>query len=160
MASELPPAFETLEGQGFPVVRQVSVFLENRVGQLLKLTQTIDNKGVKIVALSILESADFAVVRLMFDRADDALEALKTDGFAVSVTELLVVVLPPGKRGLLSVWSALLSSEVNVGYVYPLIPLAAGPAIAVSVDSLEMAIDALQRHKCTLLSEADLQLEP
>lgn len=160
MTSEKPPAFETLEGQGFPVVRQVSVFLENRVGQLLRLTQTIDKAGVKIVALSIVESADFAVVRLMFDRTDEALTALKTEGFAVSVTELLVVCLPPGKRGLLTVWSALLSSEVNVGFVYPLIPLAAGPAIAFSVDSLEMAIDALQRHKLTLLGEADLQREP
>jgi hypothetical protein len=96
----------------------------------------------------------------MFDRTDDAIEALKAEGFAVSVTELLAVVLPAGKRGLLSVWSALLSSEVNVGFVYPLIPLAAGPAIAFSVDSLEMAIDTLQRHKLTLLSEADLQREP
>jgi hypothetical protein len=160
MASEQPPAFETLEGQGFPVVRQVSVFLENRVGQLLRLTQILDEKGIKIIALSILESVDFAVVRLMFDKTDDALEALRAEGFAVSVIELLAVVLPPGKRGLLAVWSALLSSEVNVGYVYPLIPLAAGPAIALSVDSLEMAIDALHRHKLTLLSEADLQREP
>lgn len=160
MASEQPPAFETLEGQGFPVVRQVSVFLENRVGQLLRLTQVLESKGVKIVALSIVESADFAVVRLMFDRTDEALETLKAEGFAVSVTELLVVCLPTGKRGLLSVWSALLSSEVNVGFVYPLIPLATGPAIAFSVDSLEMAIDALQRHKLTVLGEADLQCEP
>ncbi len=160
MTSELPPAFETLEGQRFPAVRQVSVFLENRLGQLLQLTQTIDAADVKIVALSILDSADFAVVRLMFDKPDEAIEALREAGFAVSVTELLAVVLPKGKRGLLSVWSALLSSEVNVGYVYPLIPLAVGPAIAVSVDNLEMAIDALERQKFTLLSEADLQNEP
>lgn len=160
MASEQPPALATLEGQNFPAVRQVSVFMENRVGQLLRLTQTIDNADVKIVALSILDSADFAVVRLMFDKPDEALEALHAAGFAVSVTELLAVVLPKGNRGLLAVWSALLSSEVNVGYVYPLIPLAAGPAIALSVDSLEIAIDTLQQHKFTLLSEADLQLEP
>jgi hypothetical protein len=160
MANQEHAAFETLEGQGFPVVRQVSVFLENRVGQLLRLTQTLGNNGIKIVALSIVESADFAVVRLMFDRTDEALAALKADGFTVSVTELLVVCLPPGKRGLLTVWSALLSNEVNVGFAYPLIPLAAGPAIAFSVDSLEMAIDALQRNKLTLLGEPDLQREP
>jgi hypothetical protein len=157
MASEQPPAFETLEGEGFPVVRQVSVFLENRCGQLLRLTQALEDKEVKIVALSILDSVDFAVVRLMFDKPDDALQALRSAGFTVSVSELLVVVLPPGKRGLLAVWSALLSSEVNVAYAYTLSPLTAGPAVALSVDNLEMAIDTLERKKFVLLSEADLQ---
>jgi hypothetical protein len=133
------------------------VFLENRCGQLLRLTQALEEKEVKIVALSILDSVDFAVVRLMFDKPDDALEALRAEGFTVSVSELLVVVLPPGKRGLLAVWSALLSSEVNVAYAYTLIPLDAGPAVALSVDNLEMAIDTLQRKKFVLLSEADLQ---
>lgn len=157
MAGELPPPLETLEGQRFPTVRQVSVFLENRIGQLLRLTQIFEGKDVRIVALSILDSVDFAVVRLMFDFPEEALEELHEQGFAVSVSELLVVCLPPGKRGLLNVWSALLSAEVNVAYAYPLMPLAAGPAIALSVDNLGIAIDTLERNRFVLLSEADLQ---
>ncbi|MEP0843721.1 MAG: acetolactate synthase [Phycisphaerae bacterium] len=159
MSSAQPPPFETLEGDALPAVRQVSVFLENRCGQLLRLAKAIEDKDVRIVALSILDSVDFAVVRLMFDRVDDAVEALRESGFAVSIVELLVVCLPPGKRGLLAVWSALLSSEVNVSYCYPLMPLRAGPAIALSVDNLEMAIDTLESKGFTLLSEADLQRE-
>ncbi|GMU23066.1 MAG: amino acid-binding protein [Phycisphaerae bacterium] len=158
MASERPP-FETLEGQGFPTVRQLSVFLENRIGQLLRLTQAIESKDVRIVGLSIVDSVDFAVVRLMFDSPDDALEALEAEGFTVSVTELIVVVLPAGKRGLLTVWSALLSSEINVAYAYPLMPLPAGPAIALSVDNREIAVDTLQRQKFIVLSESDLKGE-
>lgn len=157
MSSPLTPPFETLEGDNLPAVRQVSVFIENRCGQLLRLAKVIESKEVRIVALSIQDSVDFAVVRMMFDRVDDGIEALKEAGFALSVTELAVVRLPPGNRGLLAVWSALLTSEVNVAYCYPLMPLETGPAIALSVDNLGLAIDTLQRSHFGLLSEADLK---
>ena len=159
MPTEERTPVETLEGDSLPAVRQGSVFLENRCGQLLRLAQAIEDKDIRIVALSIVESADFAVVRLMFDRVDDAAVALREEGFTISIKELVVVVLPPGKRGLLSVWSRLLSSEINVAYCYPLMPLKIGPALALSVDNLEIAIDTLERNNFTILSEADLQRE-
>lgn len=150
-------AFETLEGQGFPVVRQLSVFVDNRVGQLLRLTQLFDNKDVKILALSVVDSVDCAVVRLLFDRPDEAISVLRAAGFPVSVAEVLVVRVPHGKRGLLAVWSALLSSEINIAYAYPLMAGSIGSAVALRVDNTDIAVDTLNAKRFEVLSEGDLQ---
>lgn len=148
--------YETLEGEDFPTVRQLSVFLDNRLGQLLRLTQIIESTDIQILALSVLDSVEYAVVRLLFDRPDEALEALRNAGFAASVAELVVVKVPPGKRALLNVWSALLSSEVNISYAYSLLSGKFGSAVAIFVDNVEIAIDTLKQHKFEVLSEGDL----
>lgn len=140
-----------------PLVRQVSVFLENRPGQLLKLTQLFDEQDIKMLGLSQIDAGDCAIVRLVFDKVDPALTLLKTAGFAANVSEILVVRLPPGKRGMISIWQVLLMAEVNVSYAYPLLSLDTGASLAVCVDSIEIAVDTLQRHKLEVLGEADLQ---
>jgi len=155
MAMEHVP-FETLEGQDAPTVRQVSVFLDNRLGQLLRLTQLFERDDVRILALSVVDSADCAIIRLVFDSTDDALTILRRGGFAVSIAELVVVKLPHGKRGLLSVWSALLSSEIDIGYAYPLLSADVGSAIALYVDNAEIAVDTLQEKGFHVLDENDL----
>ncbi len=149
--------FETLEGQRYAGVRQVSVFVDNRLGQLLKLTKVVETKDVKILGMSVIDSVDCAIIRLLFDDPDDAIEVLKSEGFAVSVTELVVVTLPPGKRGLLSVFATLLSSEINIAYTYPLISADIGPTIALSVDDLETAAETLRKKNFQVLDESDLQ---
>jgi hypothetical protein len=60
-------AFETMEGHALPMVRQLSVFLENRPGQLLRLTQTVEDQDVIILGLSEMVVGDCAIVRLVFD---------------------------------------------------------------------------------------------
>ncbi len=156
MAMERHP-FETLEGHGSPTVRQVSVFMENRVGQLLKLTKIFEERNVRIMALTVVDSVDFAVVRLLFDSPDEAMKTIREEGFAMSVAEVLVVKLPPrGEQGLLRMFSALLSAEVNIFYAYPLLPARIGPAVALSVDNWEMAAETLRRRKFTILNEGDL----
>lgn len=148
---------ETQEGQSLPGVRQLSIFLDNHVGQLLRLTQFIDSKDIKILGLSIVDAIDYAVVRLLCDSPDEAMTILREAGYAFTVSEVIVVALPPGKRGLLGIWQALLSAEVNVGCCYPLLPPKLGPVLAISVDNIEMASDALLRSKFDILGEADLK---
>jgi hypothetical protein len=92
----------------------------------------------------------------LFDKPDDAMEVLRESGFAVSIAELVVVKLPRGKRGLLQVWSALLSSEINIAYAYSLLSGKIGPAVAVYVDNIEIAIDTLSQHNFEVLGERDL----
>lgn len=149
-------SFETMEGHSSPTVRQVSVFLDNRVGQLFRLTQVLDQGNIRILGLSVMNTVDCAIVRMIFDAPDRALPLLKKAKFPVSVTEIIVVKVPKGKRGMMAIWSVLLSSEVNVSYAYPLLPAQVGPALVLSVDSIEIAIDTLQREKLEVLGEADL----
>lgn len=155
MAMEHLP-YETLEGHSFPTVRQISVFMENRVGQLLRLSRLMEENGVRILSLSVLDSVDCAIVRLLTGDPDRAIDLLRDTGFAISVAEMVVVRVPHGPGGLLTVWSALLSSEINIAYAYPLLSGDLGPTLALKVDNIEIAVDTLFSKKFEVLSESDL----
>lgn len=149
--------FETAEKSEFPFCRQLSVFLENRLGQLLRLTRLFDNGEIHIRALSVEGSIDCAIVRLLVDDPDTGREMISNAGFAVTESDVLVVQLPPGKRGLMSVCAALIAGEVNINYVYALLAVEDKPAqIAISVDNLVQAARTLAAKKFRVLDQSEL----
>lgn len=153
--------FETAEAEEFPTCRQLSVFVENRVGQLLNMLRIFEGSHVRILALSVVHSVDCAIVRLVVNYPDEAVQCLKDAGFAVSISDLIVVELPPGETGLRRITLALLRAEVNMHYAYPLFTQPAGfDALALKVDDVEMAGDVLARSNVRILSESDLQQNP
>ncbi|MBI1826575.1 MAG: acetolactate synthase [Planctomycetes bacterium] len=148
---------ETAHGHDLPTVRQLSVFIENRVGQLLRLTRMFDQTDIRILAVSVVYSVDCAIVRIIVNDPNVAQKVLADHDFKVSETELIVVSLPHGKRALLHTWAALLTGEVNVHYTYPLMVQPHGlPAIAVAPDNIEQAIQVLRDRKFDVLSQQDL----
>lgn len=157
LTMELEP-FDTAEAAGYPTVRQLSVFIENRVGQLLRLTRVLDNTDTRILAVSVVYSVDCAICRMILDDPDSAQSALRDSGFPVSETELIVVSLPHGKRALLHTWAALLGGEVSIHYTYPLLTQPRGyAALAVLPDNIELAICVLRERGFTILDEGDLR---
>ena len=102
-------------------MRQQSVFIENRVGQLLRLTRLFDQTDIRILAVSVVYSVDCAICRMIVDDPHTASEVLRNSRFQVSEAELIVVSLPHGKRALLHTWAALLGGEINIHYTYPLL---------------------------------------
>ena len=149
---------ETCEAHGDPTVRQLSVFVENRVGQLLHLTRLFERTDVRILAVSVVHCVDCAVCRMILDDPDRASEVLRGARFQVSEAELIVVSLPHGKRALLATWAALLGAEINIHYTYPLLVHPGGSAaIAVVSDNMEEAIRILRERGFELLDHADLR---
>jgi len=149
--------FETAESQDHPTVRQLSIFIENQVGQLLQLTRLLDQTDIRILAVSVVNAVDCAVIRMIVDDPDQAGELFRQSRFSVSEAELIVVSLPPGKRGLLHTWMALLAGEVNINYTYPLLVRPHGaPAMAVQADNLEMAVAVLRTKRFDVLDQSDL----
>jgi hypothetical protein len=127
MEDVLPP--ETLEGAGYEStrVRQFTIFLENKVGRLQMLVRSLEQGVGKIVALSIEESGDMALVRLICAEPEYGRELLRTASFAFAESELIAVELPKKtKQPLLAVCSALLAAEINIHYAYPLLRRPAG----------------------------------
>lgn len=148
---------DTLEGSGYPTCQQLSVFLENRVGQLLRLTRVLDAEEIRILALSVEGSVDCAIVRMIVNDPDTATSLMSDAGFAVASTEVLVVELPAGKRGILSVCAALISGEVNINYTYPILGQSdRGPCLAIQVDNLTLAVNVLSRKKFVVLDQHEL----
>jgi hypothetical protein len=148
--------FETAESFQPPVVRQISVFLEDRVGALLRLFRAFEGTEVKVVGMSVVHAIDCAIVRLICDQNEKAIELLKRDGFPLTATELVVVEVPHG-HGLMSILSALLAGEVNIDYAYPLLARPTGrAALAIHTHDMETAIGVLRSRKFIVLSEEDL----
>jgi hypothetical protein len=148
---------ETAEGSDSPVCRQLSVFLENRLGQLLRLTRLFEAEDVSILAVSVEGSVDCAIVRLLVNDPDRARDMLTEAGFPITETEVLVVELPPGRRGIMTVCAALIAGEVNINYLYPLMNCGDyGSCLAIQVDSLPTAINVLANRKFRVLAQHEL----
>ena len=149
--------FQTAQAHAMPTVRQQSVFIENRVGQLLRLTKLLDQTDTRILAVSVVYSVDCAICRLILDQPDEAAESLGQAGFKISETELVVVSLPEGKRPLLRIWTALLGAELSIHYTYPLLIQPKGrAAIAIMLDDVEQAVGILREKQFEVLDHSDL----
>jgi hypothetical protein len=149
--------FETIHGRSWPSVTQFSVFLENRVGQLLEVLRAFHGSKVKIAGLMISDSADCSILRLMLSHPEQGREILQLHKLAFAENELLVVELPAGSASLVDVCTSLLQAEVNIHYEYPLIVHPHGrPAVALHVDNIETASSTLHTRGFEILCEADL----
>lgn len=149
--------FQTAEGSDYPGCRQLSVFLENRIGQLLRITRLLEGEPVHILGLSVDAAIDCAVVRMLVDDPDTAHQILTDAHFAVAESEILVVELPTHKRGILTVCHALLSGEININYVYTVWPsLERHGCLAIQVDNIPGAIGVLAQKKFRVLHQSDL----
>ena len=148
---------ETAEGYEDVAVRQQSIFVENRVGQLLRLTKLFERTDIRILAVSVVYSVDCAICRMILDDPDKACELLTQAGFKYSETELIVVSLPRGKRALLHTWMALLAAEINIYYTYPLLIHPRNcAAIAILPDSIGQAVQTLRQKKFEVLTQEAL----
>jgi hypothetical protein len=149
--------FSTMRGRNYPSIRQFTVFLENRVGQLLEVVRRFEGSRVRIVALSIADSAECAFVRFLLSHPEQGREILERAGLAIIESDLIGVELPDGPQPLLRVCTALLQAEVNIVQAYPLIIRPHGrPAVALMVDNIEMGLETLANKGFNMITEADL----
>ncbi len=149
--------FSTMRGRNYPSIRQFTVFLENRVGQLLEVVRRFEGSRVRIVALSIHDSSECAFVRFLLSHPEQGREILERAGLALIESDLIGVELPPGNQPLLQVCTALLQAEVNIIQAYPLLLRPHDrPAVALMVDNIEMGLETLDSKGFTMITEADL----
>lgn len=153
--STIDPA--TLRGRDWPCLRQFCVFMENRVGRLHELLRQLERHDLRVVALSIVDTVDFAVARLMVDNADRARDLFALSDFTVTENDILGVELPDGPQPFVQVFVALLTAELNIHYTYPLLYRRRGRgAIALHVDNIDEAGRILRDKGHRLITEGDL----
>ncbi|MCA9235908.1 MAG: acetolactate synthase [Planctomycetales bacterium] len=150
--------FATMRGRDYPSIRQFTVFIENRVGQLLEVVRRFEGSNVRIVALTISDSTECAVVRFLLSDPEAGRELLERAGLAIIESDLIAVELPDTQQPLLQVCTALLQAEVNITQVYPLLSRPRNkPVVALMVDNIEMAIDTLADKGFVAINEDDLK---
>lgn len=150
--------YATMRGRDYPSIRQFTVFLENRVGQLLEVVRRFEGSQVRIVALTISDSTECALVRFLLSDPEAGREVLERAGLAIVESDLIGVELPDSPQPLLQVCTALLQAEVNITQVYPLLARPHGrPAVALMVDNIEMALETLAAKGFSPINEDDLK---
>src|SRR5512142_2409478 len=125
-------------------VEQISIFLENKSGRLAEVTNILSAAGVNIRALSLADTADFGILRLIVNNSDKAKEVLKANGFTVSKTEVVALVVPDRPGGLAGILKTLEAASINVEYMYAFVQRSGDNAIILfRFDELDRAIAVL-----------------
>jgi len=127
-------------------VKQISVFLENKKGRLAEVTKTLFHEKINIRALSLADTADFGVLRIIVDNPERSLTVLKSHGFVAQVTEVIAVEVEDRPGGLSQILEVLDQDNVNVEYMYAYVEKSRENAIVICrIDDRERAIQILQR---------------
>lgn len=152
--------FETMRGRNYPALRQFTVFLENRVGQLMEVIRRFEGSQVRIVGLSISDACECAFVRFVLSLPEPGREILERAGLAIIESDLIGVEMPADPQPLLAICNALLQAEVNIVQAYPLLVRPRGrPAVALMVDNIDLGQETLAGKGFSMITEADLRAE-
>jgi hypothetical protein len=147
----------TMRGRDWPTLRQFCVFMENRVGGLYDLLRHLERNEIRVVALSVANSVDCAIIRVMVNNTERAREVFQLSQFAFSESDLVGVELPDDPQPYLKICMALLAGEINISYTYPLLYRRQGRGgIAMYVDDVETAMQILTEQGLTVITENNL----
>ena len=141
-------------------IHQISVFLENRIGQLAEITKLLAESGVDIRALSIAETADYGLARMVVDDSYKASSILLQHGDILSMTPVYAVEVPDRPAGLSELLSVLAEAHVDVEYMYSLFTHREGHAYMVlRVSDEPKFLSTLGDNRIRLMSKEDLGLK-
>jgi len=133
-------------------LEQISIFLENRPGGLSSVTKALRDADINIRALSLADTSDFGILRLIVNDVAKAKEILNASGFAVGRTNVVAVEVPDKPGGLNSILEALTEEGVNVEYMYAFVERSGENAVIIfRFDSTDSAIEILQRKGFNVL---------
>jgi hypothetical protein len=150
-------ATPTARGRDYPSIRQFTVFLENRVGQLLEVIRRFERTNTRIVAMNIHDCTECSIVRFVLTHPEQAREIFERAGLAMIESDLIGIELDSGEQPLLNVCTALLQAEVNLVQAYPLmIRSGKGFTFALMVDNLEQAQATLAHKGIRMITENEL----
>ncbi len=135
------------------LVKQLSVFMENRPGRLFSLTQTLGKQGIDLVTLSIADTQDYGIVRFIARDNDKAFQVLKDAGFMVSQTELIGIEVADSPNALADVISLLEAENINIEYLYSFFSNQNRAKILLRVKDTDKAVNILTVNGIKLLSE-------
>ncbi len=138
-------------------VEQIAIFLENKSGRLSEITGVLANSNINIRSLSLADTADFGILRLIVDKVEEAEKVLKEGGFTVGRTQVIAVEVPDKVGGLASVLKVIETAEINVEYMYAFVNKSGENAVMIfRFEEIEEAIRILQDKGITILSGAQI----
>jgi hypothetical protein len=129
------------------IVKQVSVFLENKTGRLNEVTQLLGDAGLNMSAFTIADTSDFGILRLIVSDPDKAKEILKKNKFSVQTTEVILVKSPNRPGGLAKMLNLLQKEDVFIEYMYAFSNSEDTAVIVLRPTDLQKCMDIFQNHR-------------
>jgi hypothetical protein len=137
------------------IVKQVSVFLENKIGRLNDVTQILGKNGINISAFSIADSSEFGVLRMIVPDPEKAISVLKENNFSAKTTNVVLLNAPNKPGALAKTLQILNSEEVFIEYIYAFSMNEQTAVVVIKPSDLKICIEKLNKHKDELVSEGD-----
>lgn len=133
-------------------IPQISVFMENRSGRLARITTALGNAGVNIRAMSLADTSDFGILRLIVSDMEKAASVLKEHGFLVRTAEVVAVAIPDVPGALGNLLTIMEHADLNVEYMYAFVEKSRDHAILIfRFDDLDKAIDMMLENDINVL---------
>ncbi|WP_297827506.1 amino acid-binding protein [uncultured Methanobrevibacter sp.] len=140
------------------VVKQISIFVENKEGRIKKAIDTLAKENINIRALSIADTTKYGILRLIVSDNEKAIEALEKDGFIVKENDVLIVAVPDEPNGLNSTLAIFENQDINLEYLYAFVSSKTDEAIVVMrLENMEKAIEVLENSNAKLLDSEDIK---
>lgn len=140
------------------ILKQISVFAENRHGSIQEITSVLDEAGVNIRALSIADTTDFGVVRMIVDKRKDALSALREAGKTVRETDVTALAVDDTPGSFHKALCVLTENNINIEYCYGFVaPVGGGATIILRCDDQDRADSVLSEAGFRLLTAEDVK---
>ncbi|MGE4268051.1 MAG: ACT domain-containing protein [Deferribacterales bacterium] len=138
-------------------LQQISVFIENQSGRLYDVANLLGQNGINIRALSLADTSDFGILRLIVNNPDGAYKILKDNEFTVGRTEVVAVEVKDQPGGLAEILGALSRNEINVEYMYAFVEPTGSRAIMIfRFDETDKAVERLSAEGYTLISGSSI----
>jgi len=138
-------------------IKQLSVFLENRSGRLYELCELLGRNKINIKALTIAESPEFGIVRLVVDKIEKAIELLKANSFTANITDIVAVEVGDQPGGLAGILKVLNGAGVNIEYMYGFVEKSKDKALMVfRFEDPDRAIEVLQKNGFGIVGSKDI----
>ena len=127
-------------------VKQISVFLENTTGRLAEVTKTIANAGINLRAISIADTADFGILRIIVDLPDEGMKVLKEAEFTAKITDVIGIILDDQPGGLNKVMDIFNRDGVNIEYLYSSLINEKGSVVVIfKVEDIEHGLEIVKK---------------
>lgn len=139
------------------LVEQIAIFVENKAGRLAAITKVLADNEINIRGLSVADTSDFGILRLIVDQVDRAISVLQTDGFTVGRTEVIAVEVEDKVGGLAVVLGHLYDAAINVEYMYAFVNKSGDNAVIIfRFENMEEAVKALKKTGVKILEKEQI----
>ncbi|MFP4660862.1 MAG: ACT domain-containing protein [Halanaerobiales bacterium] len=134
------------------MIKQISIFIENKSGRLAEVTRALGENEIDLIAISISDTTDFGILRLIVNKPDQAEEVLKNSGFTVNTTEVIAISVIDKPGSLAEVLTVLSNQSIGIEYMYAVGKDTNGAVVIMRVSDAVKAIEVLNKENITTLN--------